>query len=198
MVATWNPGKVREFKELLEGVPFEITSLEQEGVHQEVEETGSSFEENACIKARSYSDLTALLTLADDSGLEVDALGGEPGVRSARYGGDGLTDEDRVSLLLENLKHVPWEDRRARFRCVIAIASPSGKVETLSGMVEGTIQYAPAGKNGFGYDPVFHLPNLNQTTAELPLEEKNVISHRAEAAKKAVMFLKGLSEPATW
>ena len=160
----------------------------------EVEETGGSFEENACIKARTYADLSGLLTLADDSGLEVDALGGAPGVRSARYGGTGASDEDRVALLLENLKDVAWEDRTGRFRCVIAIAWPLGEVKTVTGVVEGVIQYEPMGANGFGYDPIFYLPHLALTTAELSLEEKNSLSHRAQAARKAVVLLESVSK----
>lgn len=189
LVATTNPGKVREYTQLLSGVPYQITSLNQEGIVSEVEETGDTFEENACIKARAYSSLSGLLTLADDSGLEVDALGGEPGVRSARYGGVEGSDESRVELLLKNLKDVPWEARRGRFRCVIAIASPSGQMQTVSGTVEGIIQYEPKGSNGFGYDPVFHLPHLDRTMAELSLEEKNELSHRSQAARKAAPLL---------
>jgi XTP/dITP diphosphohydrolase len=193
LVATRNPGKAQEFKRLLRGIPFQITSLDEEGVAEEVEETGHTFEDNARLKARTYAELTGLLTLADDSGLEVDALGGEPGVKSARYGGLGLTDEDRVELLLRNLKDVPWEDRTGRFRCVIAVVRPTGEAETVTGAVEGVIQYSPKGSNGFGYDPVFYLPHLGKTTAELSLEEKNGISHRGQAARKAVELLKELA-----
>ena len=192
LVATRNPGKAREFRQLLNGIPFDVTSLEQAGIATEVEETGSTFEENACIKARAYASLSDLLTLADDSGLEVDALGGGPGVRSARYGGPDVSDEGRVELLLENLKDVPWEDRGGRFRCVIAIAWPSGEVRTVTGVVEGVIQNEPKGTNGFGYDPVFYLPHLDRTTAELSLEEKNGLSHRAQAARKAMELLKAI------
>ena len=189
LVATRNPGKAREFEQLLRGIPFQVTSLEEIGLAEEVEETGSSFEENACIKARAYAALSGLLTLADDSGLEVDALGGEPGVKSARYGGLDASDEDRVELLLKNLKAVPWEQRTGRFRCVIAIARPAGEVEMVTGAVEGIIQYKPKGTNGFGYDPVFYLPHLGRTTGELSLEEKNGLSHRGQAAKKAIGLL---------
>ena len=194
LVATRNPGKIKEFSQLLHGIPFEITSLDKVGVVEDVEETGSTFEENACIKARAYSALSGLLTLSDDSGLEVDALGGAPGVKSARYGGPELSDEDRVMLLLENLKDVPWEDINGRFRCVIAIAWPSGQVKTVTGVVEGVIQYTPKGANGFGYDPVFYLPHLGRTTAEMSLEEKNQLSHRAQAARSAVALLRDVFE----
>ncbi|MCE2463392.1 MAG: XTP/dITP diphosphatase [Dehalococcoidia bacterium] len=190
LVATRNPGKVREYRQLLRGIPFEITSLEEIGIADEVEETGSTFEENACIKARAYAASSDLLSLADDSGLEVDALNGSPGVKSARYGGPGLTDEGRVALLLANMQNVKWEDRSGRFKCVIAIAQPSDEPETVTGAVEGIIQYEPKGGNGFGYDPVFYLPHLGRTMAELSLGEKNALSHRAQAAGKAVTLLK--------
>ena len=189
LVATRNPGKTREYAQLLRGIPYDAISLDEAGISEEVEETGDSFEENACIKARAYAALSGLLTLADDSGLEVDALGGGPGVRSARYGGEDVTDEERVTLLLKHLEGVPWEERTGRFRCVIAISSPSGEVNTVNGTVEGIIGYEPRGTNGFGYDPVFCLPHLDRTTAELSPEQKNDLSHRAEAAGKAVAWL---------
>ena len=192
LVATRNLGKVREFQALLKDIPFEIISVDQAGVTEEVQETGNSFEENACLKARAYAGLSGLLTLADDSGLEVDALAGAPGVKSARYGGPDVSDEGRVALLLENLRDVAWEDRIARFRCVIAIAWASGEVSTVDGVVEGLIQYEPKGANGFGYDPVFYLPSLGRTAAELSLEEKNALSHRGQAAGKAVSLLNSL------
>ena len=196
LVATRNPGKMVELRELLDGVPFWLTSLDDEGVADEVEETGATFEENARLKASFYASLTGLLTLADDSGLEVDALSGEPGVHSARYGGPGLTDEDRVELLLKNMKDVPWEKRAGRFRCVISILSPSEDFGMMNGVVEGIIQYEPKGANGFGYDPVFYLPHLGKTTAELSLEEKNLLSHRGQAARKAAGLLKSKRFPA--
>jgi len=149
--------------------------------------------------------ISGLLTLADDSGLEVDILAGDPGIRSARYGGDSCTsDEDRVELLLTNMKEVPWEERSARFRCVIAIAEPAGaKIVTADsgptliaqaeGLVVGMIQYDTQGENGFGYDSVFYLPGYDQTAAQLPLDMKNQISHRAKAAEIAVETLKNLN-----
>ena len=133
LVATGNPGKAREFQDLLREVPLEIMSLDQVGCKADAEEVADTFEENAIIKARLYCRRTGLLTLADDSGLEVDALGGDPGVRSARYGGPGYTDEGRVELLLKNLQDVAWEERTGRFRCVIAIAWPEGQVRTVEG-----------------------------------------------------------------
>ena len=189
LLASRNKGKIQEFRQLLVGVPLEMTTLKAQGVLEDVEETGATFQENACIKAEAYARLTGLLTLADDSGLEVDALGGAPGVYSARYGGLGLSDEDRVDLLLHNLRSVPWNLRGARFRCVIAIVVPGRRTVTVEGVVEGIIQYEPLGNGGFGYDPVFYLPKLGVTTAELPMEQKNALSHRGQAARKAVAHL---------
>lgn len=134
-----------------------------------------------------------LLALADDSGLEVDALGGEPGRLSARYAGEGASDRDRVNYLLSRLKGVPWLERSARFRCVIAIATPDGELEFCSGECQGIITLEPRGKHGFGYDPVFYLPQLDKTMAELPLEIKNQVSHRGQAARKAFQVLERLS-----
>ena len=190
LIATHNEGKVREFYHLLGDVPLSLTSLKELGISDDVEETGSTFEENAIIKAQAYSRLAGLLTLADDSGLEVDALGGDPGVYSARYGGEGLTDEDRVELLLHNMRGVPWNLRSARFRCVIAIAPSEGEAVTVEGTVEGIIQYEPMGDGGFGYDPVFLLPQKGLTTSQLPLDEKNSLSHRGQAARKAADLLR--------
>ena len=205
LIATGNPGKMREYIDLLQGIPFELVSLRDLGITHEVEETGETFEENAWLKASEYAAISGLLTLADDSGLEVDALSGEPGVRSARYGGDSCTsDEDRVELLLRNMKDVPWEERGARFRCVIVIVLPKdakipakGEPSTLiaqaEGFVAGMVQYNPQGDDGFGYDPVFYLTSHDKTMAQLPLEVKNKISHRANAAQKAVESLKKLT-----
>ena len=199
LIATHNAGKVREFYNLLGDVPFSLTSLKEQGVEEGVDETGATFHENAVIKAQAYSRLTGLLTLSDDSGLEVDALDSGPGIYSARYGGEGLTDEGRVDLLLHNLRGVPWNLRSARFRCVIAIAPPpvasalsdsqESEAVTVEGTVEGIIQYEPLGSGGFGYDPVFYLPQMGMTTAQLPMDQKNALSHRGQAAKKAAAFL---------
>lgn len=195
LIATHNKGKMREYQHLLQAVPFELVSLDDVGIAEEVDETGSTFEENARLKARTYAQLSGLLTLSDDSGLEVDALGGEPGVHSARYGGDACaTDQDRVSLLLRNLEGVPWEKRTARFRCVIAICRPLGMEVSLVGSVAGMVQYGPEGDEGFGYDPVFYLPSYRQTMAQIPLGDKNRISHRSDAAGKVVEVLKRLAE----
>jgi len=185
LLATNNKGKVREYKSLLREIPFEIVTPSELGITTEVDETGSSFEENARLKAATLAAASGLLTLADDSGLEVDALGGEPGVLSARYAGEGASDIDRINYLLARLKDVPGEKRTARFRCVIAIAAPDGTVETCSGECQGVIATEPRGNNGFGYDPIFYVPELGKTMAELTPEEKNKISHRAKATEKA-------------
>lgn len=180
---------MREFRQILAGLPFAITTLGEQGIDFEVEEGGSTFAANAAIKAKAYADLSGLLALADDSGLEVDALGGEPGVMSARYAGPGVSDADRYSLLLERLAGVPWESRQARFRCAIAIAEPRGEVRVVEGRVEGYIAFAPAGEHGFGYDPVFFLPEKGLTMAQLSPEEKNRTSHRARAGEAARALL---------
>jgi XTP/dITP diphosphohydrolase len=192
LVATNNAGKLREYVELLNGLPFELSTLAGEGIPDEIEETGLTLEENAVQKASAYAALSGLITLADDSGLEVDALGGEPGPLSRRYAGDNATDRERNDFLLSKLKDVPWEKRGARFRCVIAIATPGGRMETCEGVCEGIIAFDSRGRGGFGYDPVFCLPQLNKRVAELTLEEKNAISHRARAAQKARPLLEAL------
>jgi XTP/dITP diphosphohydrolase len=151
----------------------------------EVDETGGSFAENARLKAVAYARASGLPTLADDSGLEVDALGGEPGIHSARYAGSGASDEKRYRLLLEKLQGVPWEKRTARFRCVIAVVTPEGQIHTAEGACEGIIAFVPKGEHGFGYDPVFYFPEYGMTMAELPLEIKNQVSHRARAMQGA-------------
>jgi XTP/dITP diphosphohydrolase len=185
LLATNNPGKAREYRSLLRGIPFQIVTPADLGINVEVKETGGSFEENARLKAAALAKASGLLSLADDSGLEVDALGGEPGSRSHRWAGDDASDTDRVDQLLSKLKDVPEKQRTARFRCVIAIAEPDGGVEFFYGECRGVIAAAPRGDNGFGYDPVFSVPELGKTFAELKPEEKNRFSHRARAAAKA-------------
>jgi len=192
LVATNNRGKVREYAELLDGLAVRLTFPAREGLSLEVEETGETFAENAILKARAYAEASGLLTLADDSGLEVDALDGAPGVRSARYSGPGASDEDRYRLLLRRLAGVPAEGRTARFRCVVALATPEGEVQTAEGRCEGVIGFEPRGTHGFGYDPVFYMPDRGQTMAELLPEVKNRISHRARAARAAMPILRRL------
>lgn len=185
LLATGNPGKARELAGLLAGVPWEMVGLRQLGLTAQVEETGATFEENAAQKARAYAALSGLTTLADDSGLEVEALGGEPGVRSARYAGPHASDAERVRYLLARLKGVPWEQRQARFRAVIVIATPQGHVTLCQGECRGLIALEPRGSGGFGYDPIFYFPELGRTMAELSPQEKSRVSHRAQAAQAA-------------
>jgi len=185
LLATNNKGKVREYKSLLRGIPFELVSPAEVGITTEVDEVEKSFAANARLKATMMAAESRLLSLADDSGLEVDALGGEPGTLSARYAGEGASDRDRVNYLLTKLEGVPEEKRTARFRCVIAIATPEGEVELCSGECDGLIALEPRGNRGFGYDPIFYLPELGKTMAELSPELKNRISHRGRAAEKA-------------
>lgn len=194
LIATRNPGKLREFARLLGGLPCRLVDLREAGVTLEIEETGKTFEENARLKALGYASASGLLTLADDSGLEVDALGGAPGVMSARYGGPGLTDEQRVQFLLDRMKAVPEYERQARFRAVITLVGPGvpGGVIVTEGAVEGTIAHEPVGSNGFGYDPVFWLKELAKTMAELTDEQKDAVSHRGQAARKMAEALRRL------
>ena len=193
LLATNNQGKARELKSLLRDIPFEIVTPSEIGIDAEVKENVNSFEENAGLKASALAKQSGLLTLADDSGLEVDALGGEPGVLSHRYAGEGATDEDRVRYLLTKLEGVPQEKRTARFCCSIAVATPEGEVELFSGECQGFITFKPKGTLGFGYDPIFYFPELGKTMAELPLAEKNQVSHRGKAASKAIELLKRLA-----
>jgi len=194
LLATNNRGKLREYIPMLAGLPFEVVTLAGAGITADVEETGSSLDENAVQKATTYAALSGLLTLADDSGLEVDALGGEPGPLSRRYAGENVSDSERNDYLLAKLEGVPLEKRGARFRCVIAVAKPGGGVETCEGVCEGTIAFDARGEGGFGYDPVFHLPEFDKRMAELTLEEKNRISHRAKATHKARLILERMGE----
>ena len=189
LIATGNRKKLDELRALLEGVPFDIVCPADVGLEQDVAETGVTFEENARLKAVLLASQSGLLTLADDSGLEVDALGGQPGVMSARYAGENATDSRRVQYLLSRLAGVPPEERGARFRCVVAIAAPRGQVDLCSGECRGFITLEPKGRNGFGYDPVFFFPELGCTMAELPPEVKHKISHRGQAMAKARALL---------
>ncbi len=189
LIATGNPGKVREYDELLAGIPVTCISPAGVGIDLKVSESGATYHENAVLKAETYlragRSHGIRLTLADDSGLEVDALNGRPGVHSARYGGPDLEDADRWRLLLQELGGVPWEKRAARFRCVIALVTADGCVATVEGVCEGRIALRAAGTGGFGYDPVFFLPEQNCTMAQLPKGVKSSISHRAHAAHAA-------------
>lgn len=183
LVATHNKGKVAEYADILGDLAIEWRTLDEVGITDQAAETGDTFLDNAVMKAITYARQAGLLTLADDSGLEVDYLNGQPGVHTARYGGEGLSAAERYLLLLKNLTGVPWEQRAARFRCVIALAGPmGGLIGTAEGICEGMIAQEPAGTGGFGYDPVFFIPDHGLTMAQLPAAEKHKISHRGRAA----------------
>ncbi len=190
LIATGNQGKLAEFRVLLGGLPYELVGLRDVGITFEVEEDGTSYAENACKKAVGYANASGLLTLADDSGIEVDALGREPGYLSARYGGSGLTDADRVDLLLRNLGDTPDEHRTGRFMCAIAITRPGETCQIVQRAVEGRITWKPSGDNGFGYDPIFFYPPFGKTFAEAAAAEKDAVSHRGQAAQAAREVLK--------
>jgi len=193
LIATNNPGKLREYQEILTDLPVELVSPADAGLTLDPEETGSTFEENAIIKAQEFAQVSGLLTLADDSGLEIDALNGEPGVYSARYGNTAKQDhEGRYRLVLEKLANTPSEQRTARFKCVVALVAGEKVVGTADGAVEGVITLAPKGEGGFGYDPVFFVPEFERTMAELTSDEKNSISHRSRAVHAAMPMIEQL------
>lgn len=189
LLATENQAKARELAALFQGISYQLVTPRDVGIKLDVAETGATMEDNARLKARAYADAAGLVTLADDSGLEVDALNGAPGVRSRRFAGERASDDDRIAFILEKLKGVAWEKRTAKFRCVIAIVDINGSMHTCKGECPGVITFEPRGNLGFGYDPVFFLPEMDKTMAELPSEAKNRISHRARAAQKARIIL---------
>lgn len=192
LIATHNRGKLKEFQELLDDPDFELLTLDDVGIGSDVEETGSTFDENARLKAVTYARQSGLLALGDDSGLQVDSLNGEPGVYSKRYAGEGKSDAERNAFLLDKLKNTPPEKRTARFRCVIVIAEPDGEAWTTEGMCEGAIAFEPRGTNGFGYDPIFIVREDGRHLAELSSVEKNRVSHRGRAAAEARRILERL------
>lgn len=179
--ATGNEGKMREIREILKDLNLDIFSLKEAGIQDDAEETGTTFEENALIKARTAAAHTDAIVLADDSGLEIDYLGGEPGVYSARYLGEDTSYRVKNKNLIDRLAGVPAEKRTARFVCVIAAVLPDGRTFTSRGTIEGIIGTEERGEGGFGYDPIFFLPEYGCSTAELAMEEKNKISHRGWA-----------------
>ncbi|HEX6291425.1 MAG TPA: RdgB/HAM1 family non-canonical purine NTP pyrophosphatase [Herpetosiphonaceae bacterium] len=191
LIATTNQHKLAEFAALLDELPFELVSLRDVGITDDVEETGATFKANAQIKAEAYSQRSGLLTLADDSGLEIAALNGAPGVHSARYG--GVTGAAQLALVLKQLEGRPFHERMARFVCVIAIAEPGQPIRFVEGTVPGAIEFEPKGTHGFGYDPIFYLLDRGMTMAELAPEEKNRISHRAQAVNKARTVLHAIA-----
>ena len=182
VLATHNPGKLKEMADILSGLGVEVVSPAELGIDVEVEETGSTFAENAMLKARAICDASGLPAIADDSGLCVDALNGGPGVYSARYGGEGLDDAARTRLLLENMRG--QTTRAAHFACAIACAFPNGDTLTAEGRCDGAIAFAPLGEGGFGYDPVFLVPEKGKTFGQLSAEEKSQISHRGKALRE--------------
>jgi XTP/dITP diphosphohydrolase len=193
LLATNNAGKRAEYDVLLEGCGWEVVTPRRLGLDIEIDETGQTYEANATMKARRGAEASGLMTLADDSGLEIEAMGGEPGVRSARFLGEDASYADRFAAIQRRLAGLPREKRRARFRCVIAVADPrTGSVRTAEGEVFGLIAEAPAGEGGFGYDPIFWVPQHSATMAELPDHQKNIISHRARAVAGARQILKEL------
>ncbi|MCB0197488.1 MAG: RdgB/HAM1 family non-canonical purine NTP pyrophosphatase [Anaerolineae bacterium] len=193
LIATNNPHKLEEYREIFAALPLTVTSLAEEGIELDPEETGTTFVANAIIKAEAFAKESHILTLADDSGLEVDALDGDPGVYSARYGDTHKDDHvGRYQIVLDKLvaNNVPWAERTGRFRCVVALASQEdGVIGTVDGTVEGYIAYEPKGENGFGYDPIFYFPEFDKTLAEVSAELKHTVSHRGRAARAAIPII---------
>lgn len=181
--ATGNQDKMKEIREILADMDVEVVSMKEAGIHADIVEDGSTFEENAIIKAKTICEMTGEITLADDSGLEIDYLNKEPGIYSARYMGEDTSYRIKNANLIERLNGVPDEKRTARFVCAVAAAFPDGSVKTVRGTMEGHIGYEEKGENGFGYDPIFYLPEYGCTSAELSMEEKNKISHRGKALR---------------
>ena len=188
--ATGNAGKMKEIRMILADMGYEIRSMKEEGIDPEIIEDGTTFEENAVIKAKAVAALTDAIVLADDSGLEIDALNKEPGIYSARYMGEDTSYHVKNNKLIERLEGVPEEHRTARFVCAIAAVLPEGKVLVTTGTIEGRIGYEEKGENGFGYDPIFYVPEYGCTSAELTEEQKNEISHRGKALRAMRELLK--------
>ena len=181
--ATGNHNKMKEIREILADMDVEVVSMKEAGIHADIVEDGNTFEENAEIKAKTIFEMTGEITLADDSGLEIDYLNKEPGIYSARYAGTDTSYDIKNSLLLSRMKGVPDKQRTARFVCAVAAVFPNGDKEVVRGTMEGRIGYEIAGANGFGYDPIFFLPEYGCTSAELAPEKKNELSHRGEALR---------------
>lgn len=181
--ATGNQGKMREIRQILEGMDVEILSMKEAGISMDIVEDGTTFEENAVIKAKAVASATDYIVLADDSGLEIDYLNKEPGIYSARYMGEDTSYDIKNANLLERMEGVEDEKRTARFVCAIAAVLLDGEVLTVQGVIEGRVAYEPKGSNGFGFDPIFYLPEYGCTSAELSEEEKNAISHRGRALR---------------
>jgi non-canonical purine NTP pyrophosphatase (RdgB/HAM1 family) len=194
IVATKNEGKLREIRSILKDLPFKLFGLNHFENVPDVEEDGKSFSENGLKKARFYSKLFGRIAIADDSGLEVDALGGRPGIYSARYAGKGASDQENRKKLLKELEGVPISKRGAKFKCAIAVVWPDGKEVITEGACRGRVGFKEVGKNGFGYDPLFILSRHGKTMGQLSLQEKNRISHRGKALRKLRKVLKDLTD----
>jgi XTP/dITP diphosphohydrolase len=190
VVATKNKGKFKEIKEILKSIPVNVLSLNDVVFDINIIEDGTTFEENALIKAKEVCRLTGEIALADDSGLEVEYLNGAPGIHTSRFGGKNSTDKEKNDKLLSLLEGVPFEKRKARFVCVIALAYPDNNYFTVKGVCEGYIAFSPEGQNGFGYDPIFYIPKYGITTAQMDSKEKHKISHRGKALKLMVETLR--------
>lgn len=188
LLATNNPGKVREMRRLLAEEPFEVVTPADLGIELDVVEDGDGYAENATLKARAFAEAGRCLALADDSGIEVDALGGRPGPLSARFGGPGLDDAGRTALMLREMRDIPDGERGARYRAVVAVAWPGDRIERFEGTWEGSIGREPRGENGFGYDPIFRTGD-GRSGAELSAAEKDAVSHRGQAVRAAARWL---------
>lgn len=194
LVASGNKGKLREIREILAGEQFEVVSMKEAGVCPEIQEDGTTFAENSVIKAETVMKAAKEIAIADDSGLVIDALNGEPGVYSARYLGEDTSYVYKNNVILDRMKDVPWEKRTARFVCAMTAALPDGRIYTVEGTMEGYIGYEIDGANGFGYDPIFFLPEFQATSAAISPEQKNAISHRGKALRemKALLVKEGI------
>ena len=182
--ATGNEGKLREIRKILQGMPYFVVSMREAGIQADIEENGTTFAENALIKARTVSRLSGEIAMADDSGLVIDYLNGEPGIYSSRYMGEDTSYDIKNQNLIDRLDGVPDEKRTARFVCAAACVWPDGREEVITDTMEGRIGYEAAGQNGFGYDPIFFLPERGCTSAQISEEEKNEISHRGKALRR--------------
>ena len=194
LISTQNPGKMQEYEAIFTPLGVQLLSLADMNISQQVDESGSTFQQNSLIKSYHGNKITGLPCLADDSGLEVDALDGEPGIYSARYGSENFTDTDRMNLVLRNMRDVHYNNRTARFVCCISIVGLSQDPLVSMGSISGIISQTPAGDQGFGYDPIFLLPSINKTLSELHPDYKNLISHRADASRKILMYLEKLKD----
>lgn len=181
IAASKNKGKIKEIKEILKDMPFEVVSMGEYGINNDIKEDGETFEENAYIKAKEIFNATKQFVMADDSGLEVSFLNGAPGIYTARFAGENASDSDKINKLLGLLEGVPFEKRGARFVCAVAVFLPNGEYFMVRGVCEGYIALEPKGDNGFGYDPIFYIPEYNMTSAQLEPEKKHKISHRGKA-----------------